>query len=68
MNSTSIKLERLYGLKGDVKDNIHYIDESTVIYPCGYNLVVYNLDKKTQRFIPLASSANSSGCGSRPIS
>ena len=63
MNSTSIKLERLYGLKGDVKDNIHYIDESTVIYPCGYNLVVYNLDKKTQRFIPLASSANSSGSG-----
>ncbi len=59
--STSLKLHRLYGLKGDVKDNIHYYDEYSVIYPCGYNLVVYNMEKKQQKFIPLSCTPNSSG-------
>ena len=36
-NGSIITLRHIFGLKGDVKDNIHYIDESTVMYPAGYN-------------------------------
>jgi hypothetical protein len=40
-------------LKGDVKDNIAYLDEQTVIYPAGSNSILYNTESKTQKFIPV---------------
>lgn len=42
----------LFGLKGDVKQNIFFINDQTVIYPCGHNIVVYNIDDRTQKYIP----------------
>ena len=50
---SSVSLKHIFGLKGDVKDNIHYIDETNVLYPAGYNIVLYNTEKKTQKFVPL---------------
>jgi len=41
----------LFGLKGDVKTNIYYLDDQTVIYPCGHNVVFLNLDDKSQKYI-----------------
>jgi hypothetical protein len=41
----------VFGFKSDVADNVHYIDETMVIYPAGHNVVVYNLESKVQRFI-----------------
>ena len=38
-------------LKTEVKDNIFYLDEHEVIYPAGHNVVFFNLDDKTQRYI-----------------
>jgi len=52
MAMSSLLPRHVFGLKGDVKDNIHYIDESTVIYPAGHNTVMYHLEQKTQKFIP----------------
>jgi hypothetical protein len=43
----------VFGLKGDVKDNIHYLDEHNILYPAGSNTVIYNIESKTQRFIPI---------------
>eukprot|EP00731_Ephydatia_muelleri_P018745 Em0011g785a len=40
-----------FGLKGDVSNNISYLDEQTIIYPAGSNLIIYNVDQKTQKFI-----------------
>ncbi len=40
-----------FGLKADVRDNICFVDEQTVVYPAGATLVVYNTDTRTQRFI-----------------
>jgi WD40 repeat protein len=56
MSATSVKLEQLYGLKGDVKNNIMYVDELNVLYPCGYNIINYNIEKKTQQFISLSKN------------
>ena len=41
-----------FGIKADVKDNICYLDEQTVIYPAGHNIVIFNTEQKTQKFIP----------------
>jgi len=42
----------VFGLKGDVKDNIHFVDENIVIYPAGHNTVIYHTEQRTQKFIP----------------
>jgi len=35
-----------------VKDNICYLDEQTVLYPAGHNVVIFNAEQKNQKFIP----------------
>lgn len=41
-----------FGLKGDVKNNVFFVEDNTVVYPCGHNVVVYNMADKSQRYIP----------------
>ena len=41
-----------FGLKGDVKNNVIYLDDNIVCYPCGHNVVIYYMTEKMQRFIP----------------
>jgi len=36
-----------------------FIGLAQVLYPVGYNVVVYNTEKKTQRFIPLSAAISS---------
>lgn len=40
-----------FGIKADVQDNIHYIDDATVVYPVGRSVVIYNTQSNTQKFI-----------------
>lgn len=42
----------MFGFNSEVKGNLHFLDENTVIYPCGHNVVIYRTDDKSQRFIP----------------
>jgi len=42
----------LFGVKGDVRDPICYVDEQTVLYPAGHNTVIFNLEQRIQRFLP----------------
>ncbi|PIK39548.1 putative cilia- and flagella-associated protein 57 [Apostichopus japonicus] len=41
-----------FGLKGDVSGNVCFADEQTIVYPSGANTLLYNIDQKSQRFIP----------------
>ncbi|TPX74759.1 hypothetical protein CcCBS67573_g03970 [Chytriomyces confervae] len=52
----------VFGLKGDVKDNIGYIDEQTVIYPAGSNSILYNMETKVQKFIPVTEKCEGITC------
>lgn len=47
-----VRDRHVFGLKGDVKDNVHYVDETTVLFPAGHNVVLYNTEQKVQKFIP----------------
>ena len=42
----------VFGLKGDVNGNVFYIDEANLIYPAGSNIIIYNTETKTQKFVP----------------
>jgi len=57
-----LSLKHLFGLKSDVKDNVHFLEEggdgAQIMYPSGSNIVVYNIEKKTQRFIGLANGGD----------
>lgn len=41
-----------FGLKGDVANNLSYLDEQNIIYPSGANLIILNVEQKAQKFIP----------------
>ncbi len=55
-----------FGLKGDVATNVWYLDEQSIIYPVGANLVIFNIDQKAQKFIP--GSAGSEGMTALAVS
>ena len=42
----------LAGLKTEVTDNVHFLDEQKVIYPAGHNVVVFHIEDKTQQYLP----------------
>ena len=44
-----------FGITADVKNNVFYHDEQTLIYPAGNNLVAYNIDQRTQKFLAFNS-------------
>jgi cilia- and flagella-associated protein 57 len=42
----------MFGLKSDVKNGIHYLDDQRILYVCGHNVVIYSFEDKSQIFIP----------------
>ncbi len=45
------QIKQVIGLRANVTNCISYQDEQTIVYPAGANIVVYNIDQKTQKFI-----------------
>ena len=52
LRRATVAARHAFGIKADVKDNLCYLDEQTVLYPSGHNIVVFNTEQKTQKFIP----------------
>eukprot|EP00474_Spongospora_subterranea_P010666 CRZ11124.1 hypothetical protein [Spongospora subterranea] len=46
------------GLAPDVLSNLHFIDENIILYPAGHSVVIYNAEKKTQRFIFISEGSH----------
>ena len=47
----------MFGAKGDVRANVHYLDETTVLYAAGNQIVLHHVESNTQRFVPGAPDA-----------
>ncbi|KAJ3194367.1 Cilia- and flagella-associated protein 57 [Irineochytrium annulatum] len=43
----------VFGLNREVRNNVTYLDEQTILYPAGTQLVQYNVEQKIQRFLPV---------------
>jgi len=52
----------VFGMKADVRNNVHYADETLIIYPAGTNTILYKADEKTQRFFQGSEGAESITC------
>lgn len=39
----------LFGLKADVKSNVHFVDEHLVVYPCGHSVVFLHIESRAQQ-------------------
>ena len=53
MSIATVQTSYCYGLKGSVSNSVSYLDEKTVVYPSGANLVLCSAEQKTQKFVPL---------------
>ena len=62
MSIATVQTRFAYGLRSDVFGNVNFLDEQNVIYPVGSNIVIYNIDQKTQRFIPSSPTSLGPSC------
>mmetsp|Transcript_26004 Transcript_26004/g.85576 ORF Transcript_26004/g.85576 Transcript_26004/m.85576 type:complete len:1192 (-) Transcript_26004:44-3619(-) len=48
----ALLLRHYFGIKGDVREPVCYVDEQTVLYAVGHNVCIFNLEQRIQRFLP----------------
>ncbi|KAJ3026946.1 UNVERIFIED_CONTAM: Cilia- and flagella-associated protein 57, partial [Siphonaria sp. JEL0065] len=53
MTTPLLTQSHVFGLNHEVGNNITYLDEQTIMYPAGSQLITYNLEQKTQKFLPI---------------
>eukprot|EP00929_Paragymnodinium_shiwhaense_P023266 TRINITY_DN1460_c0_g2_i1.p1 TRINITY_DN1460_c0_g2~~TRINITY_DN1460_c0_g2_i1.p1 ORF type:complete len:1226 (+),score=432.73 TRINITY_DN1460_c0_g2_i1:97-3774(+) len=46
----TLQHRHVFGIKADVKNNVHYVEETQIIYPAGTNTVLWQADQKQQKF------------------
>lgn len=68
----SLSFRQIFGIGGNITDNVSFTDDETVVYIAGHTLVLYNRFDKRQRFIqgqdvPDCITAFASGCGKRLV-
>ena len=49
----------VFGVRQDIKDGLHYLDETTIVWGAGKNIVVYNTQLGTQKFVPCTETCES---------
>lgn len=42
----------IFGLRPNISGNVSYLDEQTIVFPSGNQVVRFNIDQKQQKFIP----------------
>ena len=61
LSTSALGHRYIWGLKGDVRQNVAFHDEHTIVYVAGHTVVLYNTNEKRQRFIPGTSGGDASG-------
>ena len=61
MSLGELQIRHSLGIRPDVPGCIVFKDKQTIIYPCGKNLVVANLENGKQQFIPYAGDYGDDG-------
>lgn len=56
----------IFGFRGDVKENVHFIEDGTAVFPAGHNVILYHMESRTQKFIP--GSVESEGITTMTVS
>ena len=51
MATTSLTFKYVFGINGNVTNNISYVDDDDIAYIAGHSMVIYNKQDQKQRFI-----------------
>jgi hypothetical protein len=43
---SQVRLEWIFGIRNDIRPNMYLLDNETLVYPAGHNLVIFNYTKK----------------------
>jgi hypothetical protein len=57
--STTLAFRVIFGISGQVTDNISYVEDDSLVYVAGQNIVVYSAHERKQKFV--ISSEKSDG-------
>uniref|UniRef100_A0A7S4DG22 Cilia- and flagella-associated protein 57 n=1 Tax=Lotharella globosa TaxID=91324 RepID=A0A7S4DG22_9EUKA len=49
--AVGLKLDYLFGLGPKVTNNVEYVEETEVLFPCGHYVISYDTEKRTQNFM-----------------
>ncbi|KAK9845760.1 hypothetical protein WJX81_001703 [Elliptochloris bilobata] len=52
MSIAALQPRHIFGCRGDVRDGIHALDDATLLYPAGHNVVLLNTETRGQQLIP----------------
>ncbi|KAL2911601.1 hypothetical protein HK105_208940 [Polyrhizophydium stewartii] len=47
MSIASVQHGRVFGIKNDIPDNIYYVEENTILYPAGSNIIIDNVEQQS---------------------
>ena len=50
-SSTTLSHRVVFGISGNVTDNLSFIEDDTLVYMAGQNVVIHNKTERKQRFI-----------------
>ena len=42
----------IFGLRTDIKNGVHFINQSVVAYVAGHNVVLHSIETRSQSFLP----------------
>lgn len=52
---TLLFCRHIFGVQSHNRDLLRYVEEETVVFVCGHNIVIYQPDSKTQKIIPASA-------------
>ncbi|VEL26839.1 unnamed protein product [Protopolystoma xenopodis] len=51
MSAGIAQLKQVFGFRTGIAGSVVFLDEQTLVFPCGSNLVLYNMEHRIQRFV-----------------
>ncbi|XP_076813301.1 cilia- and flagella-associated protein 57-like [Clavelina lepadiformis] len=58
MSTAIAQSHHIFGFRPNISGNINYMDEQTIVFPSGNQVVRFNIDQKQQKFIPGSDKCN----------
>lgn len=52
LNGITVNPKFIFGVNGEIKNNIYLLEDHRLVYSAGHNIVLYNTEDKSQYFFP----------------
>ena len=48
----SVLRRHIFGLRTDIKNGVHFVNQSVVAFVAGHNVVLHSMETRSQSFLP----------------